>query len=350
MHRKSLLPLMAVILSAAVVIWTNSAAAKSLQLQPVKMAVAQSDSVHIKGYKGNIELLSNVAVKDITVEVTQISPDNVSAEYKALLDEWQFQLRRDGNIVQVTVDGPTSKELWSQTLVSNVAPEFNLKITLPAIPVEVNWAEGKIFSQNHASTLKITQNKGEVQVIGGEGDLNIVNQDGAIKVKNRKGAVAIDSYLAKVELENLQGQVDLENFTGESKVEKIEGNLTLTSFRGSTKVAGVKGRLEFKSGNSTMNIADFQGELRGKSLQGPVTVEVLGEADVKLESQEGAVNLKLANSGAYVNLGTSEGSLWVPNFLKLTRLPNQQIRTGRLRGSNGGNIFVRTTTGDVRVR
>jgi hypothetical protein len=221
---------------------------------------------------------------------------------------------------------------------------------VPAVPVEINWGEGKMTSINHGSSLRITQNKGDVQILGGDGELHISNQDGVIHVKDHKGAVNIDSYLAKVDLENLNGQVELENFTGESKVERIEGALTMTSFRGSTKVAGVKGHMEFKNGNSSMNIADFQGELRGKSLQGPVTVEVLGEADVKVESQEGAVNLKLANSGAYVNLGTADGALLVPSFLKLTRLANQQIRTGRLHGSNGGNIFVRTTTGDVRVR
>lgn len=329
---------------------TDSSHAKSLTFQPVKMALETGDVVQIKGYKGAVELVSKPAVKDVTVEVVQITPDNVSEEYKALLDEWQFQLRREGNIVHISVDGPTTKELWNQTLVSGVAPEFNLRVTLPSVPVEVNWGEGKIISNDHNGSLRVTQTKGDVLIAGGEGDLRVANQEGLIRVKNRAGSVDIDAYLAKVELESLSGQVQLENFTGESKVEKIEGALTVTSFRGTTKVASVKGRLEFKNGNSPLHIDDFQGELRGKSLQGPVFAEIRGEADVKVESQEGAVNLKLANSGAYVNLGTSEGSLLVPNFLKLTRSANQQIRTGRLRGSHGGSVFVRTTTGDVRVR
>lgn len=324
--------------------------AKTTQLQPVKMAVNAGDSVQIKGYKGSVEIISQNQSLEVTVEVVQSVSDQVAAEYKTLLDEWQFHLRREGDVVLIKVEGPATKELWNQTLVSGIAPEFHLKVTMPALATEVNWGEGKFISNNHMASIKVTQNKGDVLVTGGEGDLVISNHEGSVTVRNRKGEVSIESYLAKVELENLQGQVNLENFTGESRVEKIEGALSVRSFRGNTKVARVKGRLEFKNGNSPLHIENFQGELRGKSLQGPVSVEVLGEADVKLETQEGSVNLKLADSGAYVNLGSAEGSLLVPNFLKLTRLPNQQIRTGRLRGSRGGRVFVRTTSGDVRVR
>ncbi len=324
--------------------------AKAVNLQPVKMAVAENDRVQIRGFKGTVEIITSETVKDLTVEVRQDVPEKLTSEQQALADEWQFGLKREGSVLIVAVDGPTSKELWNQTLLSGFAPQFVLRITTPAVPVEVNWSEGKISALNHHSGLRVTQVKGDVSVIGCEGDLKISNSEGTITVRNHKGAVEIDSYLAKVDLENINGQIQLENFTGESKLAKIEGGLTLTSFRGTTRVAGIKGRIEYKNGNSPLHIDDLEGELRGKSLQGSVFAEINGEADVKVESQEGAVNLKLANSGAYVNLGTTDGSLQVPSFLKLTRLPNQQIRTGRLRGSQGGNIFVRTTSGDVRVR
>lgn len=324
--------------------------AKTLQLQPVKMAVNKGDTVQVRGFKGSVEIISNTAAKDVTVSVQQILPDQLSDDQQSMLDEWQFQVRREESEVLITIDGPVTKELWSRTLISNIAPEYHIKLTLPAVPVEVNWSEGKMTSHNHNATLRITQNKGSVEVIGGEGDLHVSNQEGNVKVKGRKGSVDIDAYAAKVDLADVKGQIRVENFIGDTKIEKIEGNLSLSSFRGSSNVAYAKGRLDFKNGNSPLRIDDFQGELRGESLQGPVFAEIHGVADVKVESQEGPVNLRLANSGAWVNLGTNEGSLNVPSFLKLTRLPNKQIRTGRLRGSSGGSVFVRTVSGDVRVR
>jgi hypothetical protein len=115
-------------------------------------------------------------------------------------------------------------------------------------------------------------------------------------------------------------------------------------------LTAVKGNLDFKNGNAPLRIDRFEGELRGQSGQGPVIAEIEGEADVRVRSQEGAVNLKLPESGAWVNLGTNEGQMQVPSFLKVTRLPSEQLRTGRLHGSNGGSVFVRTTSGEIRIR
>lgn len=229
-------------------------------------------------------------------------------------------------------------------------PKYDLRLMGPSIPLSINWHEGQIRVEKLQADLQITAQKADVGVGGGKGELKITNLEGRVLVRDHKGELHVDSYLATVEIENLEGQLDLENFTGESKIQTVSGNVMLSSYRGSTRVAGVKGRMEFKNGVSPLHIENFEGELRGRSAQGPVFADVRGEADVRVETAEGQVNLRLPASGAWVNLGTAEGSLAVPGFLKLTRLQSQQIRTGRLRGSNGGSVFIRTGSGDIRIK
>lgn len=333
-------------LAFAVVPAHAAASVRATAYAPVKMLIQPGDHVVVKGFRGGVEYVVDPKALDVTVEVKQ----QISTEPMKYQDEWQFSFKRDGGDIQIFIDGPASKQAWSEILVSGQMPEYFLKITGPSLPLTVNWNEGRIQVTNVNSDLNIISLKGDVSVLRGEGDVMVSNQEGIISVRDRKGSVKIDSYLAKVDAINIEGKLDLENFTGDSRVQNINGSVNLSSYKGVTKVAGVKGRMEFKNGNSPMHIEKFEGELRGRSAQGPVFAEIKGEADVRLETAEGQVNLQLPASGAWVNLGTSEGSLAVPAFLKLTRLPTQQIRTGRLKGSNSGSVFVRTTSGDIRIR
>ena len=313
---------------------------------PVKMMVSAGDEVVIKGFRGNVEYVVEPSAHDVSVLMSQ--PSRASAQ--KYHDEWQFSFKREGSAILAVIDGPSSKQIWNEVMVSNGIPEFDLRVTGPSLPLHINWNEGRITVINLKKELHITALKSNIVVMKSEGDLSIADQEGSVLVRDHKGEVKIDSYLAKVDVKNIEGKLDIQNFTGESHIEDIAGDTNLSSFKGATKVAGLKGRLEFKNGNSPLRIEKFEGELRGRSAQGSVYAEVRGDANVRLESAEGAVNLRLPASGAWVNLGTEEGSLFVPNFLKLTRLSSQQIRTGRLRGSGGGSMFVRTTAGDIHLK
>jgi hypothetical protein len=320
------------------------------QMNPVKIFLQAGDQVSVKGFRGEVLYTVDEKAKDITVSMTQQSQPKNPQKVLKYQDEWQFSFKRNESEIQIFIDGPASKQAWSEILISNEIPEYYLKITGPSVPLNINWNVGRINVQNLNSELHIVAQKADIQVNKGEGDLDLTTQEGLIKVKDHKGKVTIDSYLAKVDVSNLDGQLKLENFTGESLVQNINGQMELSSFKGSTRIAGLTGRLDFKNGNSSLYIEKFEGELRGRSGQGAIYADVLGEADVRLESAEGPVNLKLASSGAWVNLGTAEGALAVPNFLKLTRMPAQQIRTGKLHGTKSGSVFVRTTTGDIRIK
>lgn len=292
------------------------------------MMVREGDRIAIKGFRGGVEYKVDPKAKDLRVEARE-QEVNPPVHFK---DEWQFSFKREGSVIQVFVDSPTSKQIWSEVLATSMQPEFYLKLIGPPLPLNINWNTGRIVVSNLASDLHITSIHADIIVSKCTGELSIANQEGYIQIREHTGQVKVDSYLAKVRIENTSGDVNL------------------YSFKGVSVLSDIKGRLEFKNGNSPLRIEKFEGELRGESRQGSVFADIRGTADVRVESAEGAVNLKLPSSGAWVNLGTADGSLSVPNFLKLTRLQSQKIRSGRLKGSAGGSVFVRTGAGDIQLR
>jgi len=317
-------------------------------LVPVRMAIEAEDRIHVRGYRGDVTYIVNENAKDISVSVTQSRATGGGAA--ANQDEWQFSFKRSGQLVQIYVDGPSTKPVWSEALATNTMPKYDLKIVGPSRALDINWYNGQITVAQLNSEVNITTIQSDILVTEGTGDLTVTTQEGSIKVKGRSGAVKVDAYQAKIDIENIQGELAVHNFTGETTIDNIQGKVAMSTYKGATKVAGVKGQMEFKNGLSPLKIERFEGELRGRTGQGAVIADIRGQADVRLESAEGLVDLRLPASGAWVNLGTAEGSLAVPSFLKTTRLPSQQIRTGRLRGANSGSVFVRTTSGDIRIR
>jgi DUF4097 and DUF4098 domain-containing protein YvlB len=326
--------------------FAKNTANHTVDFTPVQMIVQNDDRVVIKGYKGSVDYIVSPAAKDITVEMKQ----STSTTEDKMTDDWQFLFKRDGSEIQIFIDGPASKTAWVKMVSQQNAPAYEIRVRGPALPVTINWNEGRISINDLSSQILVTSLKADISILRGEGDVMVSNQEGAIFIRDRKGAVKIDSYNAKVDIENIEGQLDLDNFMGETRAQNVSGQMKFSSYRGVSRLARLKGRLDFKNGNSALNIEKFEGELRGKSAQGAVNAEIRGDADVRLESAEGTVNLQLPASGAWVNLGSVEGNLVVPSHLKLTRTATQQIRTGRLRGGAAGTIFVRTKSGDIRIK
>jgi len=318
------------------------------------MMLTGKDQIQVKGFRGDIEYTVDEKATDLTVVLNRVDPSptaNSNSGVSSTIDDWQFGLRRESDIIHLSVESAQSKQAWAQTL-SSVAqqPKFNLRIKAPSLPTKLNWHEGRFTARNFSASLQVNLVNGEVVLQKGSGDLRLVIQSGTAKVSGWTGPVHLQTYDAALEVVDVEGELRLDNFAGVSRVTGVLGGVQLTSHKGDTRASQIKGKLEFTNGNSPLHIEGIEGELRGKTMQGAVFATVKGEANVKLESQAGQVNLRLPQSGAWVNLGTEEGALNVPGFLKLTRLASQQIRTGKLKGSVGGSVYVRTTSGDIQLR
>jgi hypothetical protein len=315
------------------------AATAEVPLSPLQVTVQGGDKLIVRGFKGSFEYIVQEAMTTVVAEIKN-----------TISEDFQLIFKREGSQIILVTEGPVSKSAWGQVLAQSTWPEQQIKLRGPSLPIELSWREGSIQIQNLLSSVQVTADKADIKILGGEGLTHLTAQEGAILVQQRKGEVKIDSYMAKVRAQDIDGRLDLENFAGETFVERVSGAVALTSFKGTTRVTGVSGQMEFKNGQSPLHIEKFKGELRGRSAQGAVYADILGDANVRLETQEGLVSLRLPDSGAWVNLGTSDGALAVPAFLKTTRLQTQQLRTGRLKGANKGTVFVRTASGDIRLR
>ncbi len=310
---------------------------------PFSIEVQKGDRVRIKGFRGDVTYVVKEAAPQLTVQITNAK--------KEMDDNWQFSMRRQDDAILVMVDGPQSKQAWADMMAdSKLQPVLNLTIVGPSLPLQLNWQEGKFSTRDLKAEALVNLLAGEVDIQGGEGAIRVDAQKGLVKILKHQGSVDVDTYEARVEVGESRGDVTVNNFIGATRVTQMEGALSLLSYKGDTRISRVKGSLAFKNGNSPLHIENLRGDLRGRSMQGPVYASIEGEANVRVESEEGPVNLRMPGSGAWVNLATEEGSLQVPSFLKLTRLPSRKIRTGKLRGDYGGHIFVRTTSGDIRLR
>ena len=296
-------------------------------LEPVNIRVQAGDQVRVRGFDGSVVYRAVPNRQALTVRVDE-------THSRLRNNGWQLNIHRNGHSIIVAVDGPTSKKLWNAILANTAEsiPTYNLVLEGPSLPLEINWRKGQVQVSNLDADLKVTNLNGDTRVVGDNGDVSVSAQTGTIELAQLKGHVRIDSYDARVEVNNVKGELNLENFIGSSALGSISGQVAVTTYRGPTHLSGIKGALQ------------------SRSAQGAVFAEIEGNADVHMESQTGNVHLTLPKSGAWMDLGTSNGQILVPSFLKVTRLPAELLRTGHLHGINGGTVYVRTTSGNISVQ
>ncbi|MCB0364857.1 MAG: DUF4097 family beta strand repeat protein [Bdellovibrionaceae bacterium] len=323
-----------------------------LDYKPLAMEVQKGDRLVIQGFEGRVKLVGNNRnnAKDIVINLKQDNPANMSAEGKAVLDEWLFSLQRKGEVIEVAIRSPQSKQVWSKLLMSGGMPQFYMEISAPPIPAEVTWRKGTVSIENWNDTLSVHVLEGETRVVGGKGEAQVVHQDGTLVLSGREGNVSVESFKGTLTVAKVKGKLDVENFSGTSRISDVDGQLNVTSTSGTMKISDSKGRLDFHNLRANLVIDDFSGELRGRNGAGSVSASVKGEADVRIHSKEGGVSLRLPNSAARVNLGTAEGNMALPNYLHVSRLPNLRWVRGRLRGDVKGSVYVRTNEGNIRLR
>ncbi|RME14296.1 MAG: hypothetical protein D6797_09170, partial [Bdellovibrio sp.] len=198
---------------------------------------------------------------------------------------------------------------------------------------QVNLHEGKVLISDYKGAIKVYQYRGQVQVQKLEG-----------------GPVYLNAYKSQMKISRVKGDLHVHNFSGSTQVAQSEGRLELSSFEGRSEVKRLKGDFEFKGGRSIISAAFVEGAVTGSSLQGKISLTLKDKVRVRVRTEDAPVTLRLKKSGAWVNLGTEEGKLYVPDFLKLTRYAQLKLRQGRLRGGpSSGSVFVRTKNGDIRL-
>lgn len=328
----------------------GTAGATVLNYKPLIMEVLPNDSLVIQGFEGGVKVIAGPSKsKEIQIRLKQENPEKLSAEAKSVLDEWHLSVQRKGDLIEVAIRSPQSKSIWSKLLLGGI-PQFYLEISAPAMPLEIAWRKGPVWIENWDTRMSVHLLSGGLSVVGGKGDARLSNGEGHIKVNDREGNLFIDSFKANLNATNCKGKMEISNFSGMTQMAKLNGHLFMNTSMGKVKLSGLVGRLDFENLDADLDLDGLQGEIRGQNREGSLSLDLKGEADVRIQSKEGPVSLRLPNSGASVNLGTAEGQLYVPNFLEVKRLPNLKWTRGRLRGEQPGSVYVRTIEGNIRIR
>lgn len=334
-----------------VVVSSTPSWASTTTFQPLSMEVKPGDQLVVSGFRGSVTIESDDSLKMMSVTLKQVTPKNLPGEYSDSLDEWLFSFQRVQNRIEAKVGSPLSKSLWAKLLANpQYQPEFKMIIKGPSIPVTLSWRQGPIQVKSWNASVKLNTLSSDVRVVGGEGPVSATQQEGVLKIVDRSGAIGVDTYKVVTEFNKIKGPIHVQNFSGKSKIAETDGKIDIYSYSGSFDVADGKGQIQFESDRGKIYVKKYEGDLTSETDIGSVYATLLGQARVKIKSRQGNVSLSLPNSGANVNVGTEKGSLNVPNYLRLTRLPNLQLMTGRLRGKNSGRVYVRTESGGIRIR
>lgn len=327
----------------------SAAYGKTLDFKPLSVEVKPEDRYLVRGFKGKISISAQKSDR-LTVTLKQVQPSQISSDMKEVVDEWLFSVQKRENIIEVLVRSPHSKASWEKTLQNQVMPSFEMQISGPPKALDLALRDGTLKIDNWSAPLKIYAQKGSVTINGGEGELTLGIQEGQVNLNARKGSTSIDSYAAKISSRSGEGGLRVVNFSGNTNIEAHQGAVDLNGYQGEFDVSKGRGRVDFDVDRSTVKINGRSGDIRGQSGQGALIATTSGQAEVRVTTKEGNVSLNMAGSGAQVNIGTEEGQIYAPNYLRLSRLPTMKLMQGRLRGKESGQVYVRSESGSIRLR
>ena len=319
--------------------------------QPLAVPVESGDRLVISGYKGSVKLVADPQAKQMTVKLKHVTSKGLPADLKETEDEWLFSLKRDEGKILAQVGSPVSKSVWAKFLAQpKFMPEFHLIVKGPSLPVVLSWQSGPIQIEGWQASMEMNLIDSKVSLSNSKGVMDLSQQTGALSVSSHEGPISVDTYDVAARFNGLKGDLIVKNFTGRTDVEKAEGKVEILSYSGQFEVNKGKGQINFESERGRIAVTGYEGDLNSETDIGSVRAVLVGKSRVKIKTRQGNVSLRMPNSGANVNVGTEKGYLNVPKHLRFTRLPNLRLMTGRLKGKNSGRVFVRTESGEIRLR
>ncbi len=324
--------------------------ARETHFKDVALDLAGTDRLVISGLHGNIHLMPVAgSVKVGSMRVKKVGADKATGDERARFDSLSFNARRSGSALIIEERTLDSKVSLASAL-ATAGPELDYEIEMPQIPIEISFRTGSVAIENWNQPVTVSLVKGTIHTNKTEGRLQVQIQHGDVKIESHRGKIEIDSYSAKLLMRNVEGPVESTNFSGETVLREAAGAFDIHAQTGPVWVGKSSGSVDFINGRGGFTLDGFEGPIRGNSDQGVVVANIEGEAEVHIDSNQGAVNVKLpSNSGATVRLQTDDGNLVVPAALASAN--RGKSVSGRLQGDGPkGSVAVKSKTGAVRIK
>lgn len=302
--------------------------------------------IRISGFKGNLNFIG----LDADPEAKTAKPSanlTIDATSKSDDADWKPVVENIDGWIQISIQGPSSKSDWRNLQI----PAVDLDVRGPSVPLILTWKEGDLTIKNWKASANLTHHDGKILSEGGQAAFKITAQQGDVTVNGHTGRFSLDNYNAKVSLKAIEGGMSLENFSGNLNVDSSKGEISLKTGKGKSQIVSHKGGIDFDLSQGEILISGLEGPIRGQAESGQVTAEIKGTPDLKIRGEAAKVSVLVPKtSGARVDLGTQDGNFSIAFPLKYDRVDKFKLMKGSLAGSGGGSVFVRTKSGDIRLK
>jgi hypothetical protein len=232
------------------------------------------------------------------------------------------------------------------------AGRIRIDISGATVATEIHLLEGSVLVQRWNKEVYAHVQRGKVVAQNNSTSLVVHVQKGEVSISNHQGKVIVDNVQATSLIKDLNGDLELQSFLGDATIEKVTGSLLLNSAQGNLKVVGGSGSLQFDIVKGSLITQGFEGRVEGHSQEGTVSILGSKDPDVNIRTQSGRVTVNTAsNSGALLNLASTEGEIYVPSYLHVGREGTSRSLRARLKGEvQKGTILVRSQDGNIMVK
>lgn len=315
----------------------------AMQLQFAFAAQAALSEIPVKGSERIL-----ISVSDAVINL-QANPTMKSLKIQ-LVDGAQedFQVATSEGLIEIKNREVTAKEDFGKFPVKKRI----IEIQGPPLALEIHAFDGQVNITKWTKETLVHLQKGRIGVKDSSGTLKVHSQTGDILITDQVGKVQVDTYKSSVTIRGLVGDLDLDNFSGETLIEKSKGFISVNQGQGTAKILSSQGTLQFELLKGMFQAAQFLGRIEGQTSEGPVSIMMAPEGEVNVKSQSGKVTIQAAaKAGSLLNLASSEGEIFVPNYLKVSRDGSQKSMHGRLKGEvQKGSIIVRSQNGTIIIK
>jgi hypothetical protein len=328
-------------------------AAREVKFKEFPLEISKNDRLVISGVRGQVRLIpigeSNLKTASPMVRARKVSTDRIG-ETSTAFDSLSFQTRRDGTTVFVEMKGPDSRQAYL-ALTKLGAPELSFDIEGPSIPAEIHFHSGMVTAVGWKSSIAVTLTEGKVNLSDGEGTVRVLLTRGDLQLSRQKGDAELEIHGGKAQISNLEGDLRLHSFVVESNVQQLMGKLKYRGKAGNLNINKASGEFLFENGRGSIVANGLEGTVRGSTEDGAVNLQLSGDIDVLVETEDGSVGIKpAAGVGALLRLSSDEGVIQVPEKIRVSGGTGVKTVLGRLDGAPKGQITVRSKRGAIRIR
>lgn len=121
---------------------------------------------------------------------------------QALIDEIKIEARQQGDVITVTVTGPTRTEFRGVTIGMHISPTARLRVAVPRT--------SNIRAKSGDGSIRAEAIEGRIALTTADGSVTATRLGGEIEIRTGDGSIRLDHATGKLDLETEDGSIGLE--------------------------------------------------------------------------------------------------------------------------------------------